>query len=123
MQMFRGLRSVRISKEFLLEKLKENRETHKAQFEAALNGWHVEVIKSLESTIERVKKDKRHNPNFYLPMPENHTTEYDQVIEMVEASLDKEFELTTSEFAQYVRDDWGWKADFINVANSYTVGK
>lgn len=115
----RGLQQVRVSKKFLLEKLHENREAHRKTFEEALEGWHQEILKVLEAQIERVKADKRHNPQWNVPMPQDHTREYDKVIDLIEASLDDEFELAMIEFNCYVRDDWGWKADFLYTASNY----
>jgi hypothetical protein len=119
----RGLQQVRVSKDFLLAKLLENRDEHRKLFEEALDGWHEEVIKALETQIERVKADKKYNPSWHIPMPEDHTCEYDKMIDLVRASLDDEFELALHEFNCYVRDDWGWKADFLMTALNYTNKK
>jgi len=120
MENLRGLSSVRVNKGFLLEKLRENKDSHRRMFEEALEGWHEEVLKTLKETIKRVKADKQYNPRWYLPMPTDHTADYDRVIELIEASLDEEFVLSETEFNQFVRDDWGWKADFMNTYVNYS---
>jgi len=120
METLRGLQSVRVSKDFLLDKLKTNRDNHRKLFEEALEGWHEAVLEALNEQIERVKADKKYNPSWHLPMPSDHTKEYDRIIEMMEASLDKEFELSSIEFNCYVRDEWGWKTDFTQDHVHYT---
>ena len=47
------------------------------------------------------------------------TKEYDQVIDMLDMSVDSEIELTHSEFRQYVRDEWGWSEMFNTTAVNY----
>lgn len=115
----RGLATVRVNKGNVIEKLRVNRENHRAIFEEAIEGWHKELLKIVEEQVERVKANKRYNPNFYLPQPQDHTSDYDQAIELLEMSLDDELELTAVEFARYVRDDWGWRGDFIGSVSNY----
>lgn len=55
---------------------------------------------------------KRVRTKTELLVPEDHTDEYDQLLEMLAMSVDDEVELTAQEFAQYVRDDWSWKHQF-----------
>jgi hypothetical protein len=52
-----------------------------------------------------------------LQRPTSHIKEYDRVLDMLEASLDEEFELSDKEFSQYVRDEWSWKTDFITTVS------
>jgi len=115
----RGLSSVRVTKEFLLEKLQANREEHSVVYEEAMLGWNTKVLEFLESSIERVKSDLNFNPfiNINLPKPDNHLLDYDRAIDLLKASLDTEFVLTSKEFAQYVRDEWDWK-DYFNATIS-----
>jgi hypothetical protein len=117
----RGLDLVRVSKVKILKALRENREEHRAAFEDALDGWHEQVQAALKEQLKRVREDKRHNPQWYLPMPQDHTRDYDHAIELLEYSLDEEFELSAREFAQFVRDDWGWKGDFVTSVNTYSA--
>lgn len=115
----RGLGSVRVKRETVLERLRANRDAHRSLFEEAIEGWHKEVLRVLDEQMKRAKANKRHVPQVYLPQPQDHTAEYDQAIEMLEMSLDDELELTAREFAQYVRDDWQWRNDFITSSASY----
>lgn len=114
---FRGLNTVRVSKEFLLKKLAENREIHKDTYEKARDAWHKKVIKTLETELKKVKADKLYSPNVYVQAPYSYESSYDKVIDILTASLDTEFILSSTEFSQYVRDEWQWKNSFITTVS------
>ena len=65
---------------------------------------------------------KAYNIAFHLTRPEDHTDEYDSVIELLEASLDDEFELTYGQFNNYVLDKWGWQEHFLAMSSHYGSG-
>ena len=111
---------VRVPRVQLLKALRENRDKHRAVFEEAMEGYRTQAIKILEEHIERIKANKPEQVRITLPMPEDHTDDYDRVIQMIEWSLDAEVWLDGHEFDQYVRDEWGWKAAFLATASTYT---
>lgn len=117
----RGLHTVRLTKESLIARLRENRNKHREEFEAGLEVYREAVLKELEEWLEDARKGKRITAYTQLRAPEDHTTEYDQAIEMLEFSLDEELELSAEDFAQYVRDDWGWKRQFTQTLMSNTT--
>lgn len=112
MENLRGLGSVRISKEFLLDKLQGNRKQHGSTYDKAMVAWHKKVVTTLEKELAKAKKNKTYQPTIHVSKPSSYQDSYDKVIDMLEASLDKEFVLTSIEFSQYVRDDWEWKSSF-----------
>lgn len=116
----RGLSTVRIRRDALIDKLKTNREGHRAIFDEAIQGYHDAVIKALEAALADAKAGRKYTPSVFLPEPQDHTDEYDRMIAMLEMSLDDELELSQKDFSCYALDDWGWKHDFINTSNSYT---
>lgn len=113
----RGLNTVRVSKDFLLEKLEINRESHKTIYEEAMEGWHLQIVDTLKGEFKKVKADKEYQPSCFVAKPDNHVKEYDGTIALLKASLDEEFVLTSSEFAQYVRDEWAWKGTFMTTVS------
>lgn len=115
----RGFRSVRVPKDKLMETIKSNRNEHRRIFEEAIEGWKERVTKDLETAAEEAKAGRSFRIRFNLPKPEDHTKDYDAVIDLLEFSLDDEFELSFNEFNQYVRDEWGWQTDFLNTSMSY----
>ena len=135
----RGLQEVRVSKDSLLEVIKDNRRQHAEQFDLAYAGWKVEVIEDLEKTLRKEKKDyrdmlKRYKKSialweerlaraknddfitdakhFRVAKPTHHIEDYNGAIKKLELSLDDELELTSQDFNQFVMDQWAWKSAF-----------
>ena len=89
---------VKISKAKLLEQLKKNREDHTEIFEAALIGWKETVLNHLDKALAEAREGSNYRTYFNLPMPENHTKEYDEIIARVEWHEDEIIELDLHEF-------------------------
>lgn len=113
----RGLSTVRINKDFLLKKLETNRKSHETIYKKAMQKWHLQVIDTLKKELKKVKVDKEHQPSCFVAKPDSHVKEYDGTIALLKASLDEEFVLTSFEFSQYVRDEWGWKDVFMTTVS------
>lgn len=117
----RGIGTVRVNKDEVIKKMKENRDKHHSIFLEALEGYHKEFVKRLESTLEDAKKKKKFTHFWSINQPEDHTDEYDGIIEMLEMSLDGEVVLTQAEFRMYMMDDWGWKNNFLQTNSVYSA--
>lgn len=115
----RGVTSVRLRREELLEKIRTNRDEHRKIFEEALEGWKKTVTEALDRALKDALQGRRYRPSHHIPQPQDHTDEYDTVIAMLEMSLDEELELTRQEFANYALDNWNWQHDFLVTAASY----
>lgn len=113
---------ITVTKEKLLVKMRENRDLHRKQFEEALNGWQERVLAELEKAVSDAKKGLKFTTSFNLPRPSDHTSEYDEIIEQVEWNEEEQIDLDLNSFNQFVRDDWGWKRDFITTNAFYTHG-
>lgn len=108
-------------KEVLIKQIQENRDTHRSVFEAALEGYRTEAVKRLERQIEEIKAGKLVS-HFSLTLPEDHTDDYDTVLSMLNACVDEEIELTMSDYAMYMLDEWSWKKQFITSNSLYAAG-
>ena len=108
------MKVIDVRKDRLLTKLKENRENHRKTFEEALDGWQKKVIDELQKAVRDARAGRKYTTTFYLPQPQDHTAEYDAIIEQVEWEEDETISLDPISFNQFVRDDWGWKTDFLN---------
>ena len=115
----RGFQTVRLDKESLLKRVKANRTEHRKIYEEAMEGWKRSVIEELERAYKDALEGKDFRVAFRLTRPEDHTSDYDTAIELLEMSLDDEFELSYTEFSNYVLDKWGWQAAFVGTARSY----
>jgi hypothetical protein len=98
-----------------------NRQKHREIFELALKGYHAEMLKQLERWTDEIRRGKVHKQYVSLPIPQDHTKEYDKVLKMLEMTVDKTIEMSESDFAQYVMDDWAWKREFAATASNYTT--
>lgn len=115
----RGLQTVRVNKADLLERIKKNRADHRKIYEEAMDGWKKAVTEELDRMHADALAGKDYRLRVNLARPEDHTDEYDTVIELLEMSLDDELELPYHEFANYALDKWGWQRDFLTTSMSY----
>ena len=69
--------------------------------------------------IANIKARKLERIHVSLPVPEDHTRDYDRVIRMVEMHRGETLELDQEHFAQYVMDDWGWRTSLLDTAVFY----
>jgi hypothetical protein len=114
-----GQITITVSKTALLKVLSDNRGSHHDLYEKAWTGYCKAVRAELEDMLDRVKAQKP-IPRFLgnLP-PEDHTADYDDVIDMLGMALGDEIELTQAQFKQYVKDDWGWKEQWTAHTSTY----
>jgi hypothetical protein len=106
-------------KDELLTIIRANQATHRAVFEAALDGYRKQALVLLEDTLEQVSKGATPELRILLARPEFHGRDYDRIIKMLEMEVADEISLDESQFAQYVMDDWDWKRTWVRRMSSY----
>jgi hypothetical protein len=111
------VREVEVNKQELLTILRQNKADHRAIFEEALIGFARTAERLLQQQLDALRAGQRRSINATLPVPSDHTADYDRAIKMVEMAVGSTLILTERDFAQYVMDDWGWQNEFIS--NSY----
>jgi NOL1/NOP2/fmu family ribosome biogenesis protein len=115
------MKTVKINRLKLLVQLKQNRETHIAEFKEAWELYLAEAVAELKSMLKSAKEGKvRHHLG--LEVPQSYEASYDRAISMLEWSEDETVELDHNEFESYVRDNWNWKQNFTMLAASYKAG-
>lgn len=114
------MEDVTVDKAALLEALQENRANHKAIFDEAMDGYAKEAEAQLQRHLDEVRAGKVKVISVHLPMPEEHTKDYDRAIKMVEMSVSNQITLTENDFAMYVMDDWAWKRQFLASNSTYS---
>lgn len=114
------MRRVTVDKTVLLATLKVNRENHRAIFLEAVEGYRKQMLELLDASVERIKAGKFIQDSVYLPIPADHTKDYDRVIGMLMLSLDVTVELEEEDYASYVDDDWEWKMLFLTSNSTYS---
>lgn len=118
----------------LLSKLTENRNKHGEQFKKARKGWLKEVAAECEKVaaaakegdlvvISRGRHTRHEHPitSVLFEEPEDHTKEYDRIIEMLKMSSDDTIKITDTQFREYVQDEWGWKEEWA-ASNTKYIG-
>ncbi len=126
------MRDVKVKLSDLLAKVKANRETHIADYHEAVAGYKSAAIAEIEKGMGALKRQVEGLQSgemiclaavrFDLVVPENHSKDYDQVIAMLDMSVDEELTIRSDEFACYVMDDWEWKRDWEVSNMAYTQG-
>lgn len=115
------MKSVKLNAVKLLEVLKQNRESHVAEYTSAMEEYRKDAIAALKKNL----KDAQNGGDIVLyaslVAPQNFTASYDTVIKMLEMSSDEIVELTISEFQQYVEDNWQWKGSFLASTSMYNA--
>ncbi|KKL71557.1 hypothetical protein LCGC14_2093750 [marine sediment metagenome] len=113
------MNKITVEKVELLEVLRTNRATHRAKFDKAQEVYRERVIRELETSLRRARAGDRVEHYIRLPIPEDHTDDYNRVVEMLEMHKYDSVELTQSEFQCYVQDEWGWLKTFAANTTSY----
>jgi hypothetical protein len=116
----KNMRTVKVKAVDLLKILKLNRAGHRENYEKAFDGYRKECIRVLEQNLNLLKEGKKQAVQFSEIPPDDHTEDYDRVIAMLEMSVDKTIELTASDFAQYVQDNWVWKHSWTASNSKYS---
>lgn len=119
------MKEVEVSKTELLVILSQNRADHRIIFEEALHGFEHAAEKLLQEQLERLRKGQRRDVRAFLPVPVDHTSDYDRAIKMVEMAVSATLVISERDFAQYVMDDWGWRDEFLSnsYGSTYAVSK
>lgn len=112
---------ITVSKEELLDRLRENRERHVGTFEQVLEDYRTKAVELLEEHIDRIREGKVEKVNVILPPPENYESEYDRAIAMVEWEKRDLIELDEHTFSQWVLDEWSWKHAFNQTVATYSL--
>lgn len=112
---------VRVKKAQLIETLRANRDEHAEQYQRAIEKYRERTLEWFNAQVEILKAGRDPQRSSPLPVPEEHTEDFDRVIEMMNWTLNDEVELSQMEFEQYVRNQWGWARTFTANTAAYLV--
>lgn len=102
------MQTVTVTAADLLAKTTANRTAHLELYTKAEAGYRKAVIDELEKMLADAREGKPIRQNVHLPVPENHTEDYDRIITMLKMSVNTVVELTNHDFDQFVMDNWAW---------------
>lgn len=111
---------VTVKKDELLAALRTNRDAHRSLFLDAQTGYREDIIKELDVMLADARNGKKIRRAVSLVEPQDHTSDYDRVIKMLEMCTKDEIFVSEREFSQFVQDDWGWKAEFVGTTSNYS---
>ena len=113
---------VTVEKNALLSTLKENRESHALMYQEAMEVYRKQMIDTLNQLVDTLKAGKDVEHFIRLPIPEEHTDDYDRAIKMYEWHIGNEVTLDSQRFNELVLNEWGWSSSFVSNTASYTLG-
>lgn len=119
MMMENGLSLITVRKNELLEALEKNLGTHRSTFLEAQKGYRVAVIEVLDKMLKDAREGRQIRTIVELEEPQDMSKDYQRTIRMLQMSVKDEVQITEREFAQFVLDDWSWKAQFVSTSNMY----
>jgi hypothetical protein len=119
-----GMGSVTVEKAALLAVVRENRAKHRAVFERAVEVFRGQANERLEALARELRESGSLPKTLYvgLPIPEEHTDDYDRAIRMLEMHIHDVVELSEEAYRRVVEDDWGWQQTFATNTRSYLAG-
>jgi hypothetical protein len=112
--------TITVTKADLIEVLRKNREEHHAIYVEAKRVYREKMIEEMDRALAEARSGGPIKRGFSLPLPEDHTKDFDDAIEMLELDLGDTVELSLYEFRQYYKNEWGWAQSFAANSLSYT---
>lgn len=115
---------IKVKREELLGKLRENRSNHLKHFEAAITGYHEKLRELAAQFSEQVEKDvaKADTKIFSIEKPRSYANVYDTLIGMLEMSVEDEITLDGDRYKMWCEDRWDWKDRFVGTVAAYSAG-
>lgn len=113
------MQTIKVDKVQLVKTLKKNRKKHREMFLRAQEVYRTRMIEELDQALDEAKNGGVIKRGFSLPVPEDHTSDFDTVIQMLEWDKAKSVTLSQSEFRTYVENEWGWQQSFAANTSSY----
>lgn len=115
------MNDITVDKTALLEQLRANRTEHRGIFEEAQVRYRELVIQELDVMLAEARGGRKIRRSVQLIEPEDHTADYDRVIQMLEMSVDDKTVLDELSFNQYVLDNWRWQEQFLTSNSAYSL--
>jgi hypothetical protein len=111
--------SVNVSRLQLLSALRSNLEKHKRDYAEAVVNYRIALQVDLTAALVQANdpKSRLDKINVDFDHPKSYANQYQQVIDMLEYSVDETINLDSQAFRAYVKDEWSWKSSF-ELANS-----
>lgn len=113
------MESITVDKKDLITKIQANRDEHRAMFLKAQERYRDAMIAELDRALQEARDGKPIRRAFTLPVPEDHTQDFDTAIEMLEWEQGDSVLLDARDFMRFVQNRWEWAASFAANTGSY----
>lgn len=114
--------TIKADKAELIETLKTNREEHRDIFLKAQDVYREQMIREFDRAAQEARDGLPIRRGFTLPVPEDHTSDFDTIIRAMEWHKGKTVRLTMREVQTYIENEWGWQQSFTASTASYLAG-
>jgi hypothetical protein len=113
------MQEITVEKSALLAKIRANRDEHRSMFLKAQERYRDAMIAELERSLQEARDGQPIRRSFTLPVPEDHTVDFNTAIEMLEWEREDSVVLDHRDFARYVQNRWEWAASFAANTSAY----
>lgn len=114
------MNKVTVTKTELRVAVEKNRLNHRELFLEAIEGYRKKQVEIMERDIARLKAGRSLGGIHYLPVPQDHTRDYDRVLKMIDMHAAETIDVSQEDFAKYVMDDWHWRREFLGTSSAYS---
>jgi len=113
------MHEITVDKAELIEKIQANRDEHRSMFIKAQERYRDAMIAELDQALQEARDGRKIRRAFTLPVPEDHTDDFNTAIEMLEWEQGKSVVLDHRDFMRFVQNRWEWAASFAASTQSY----
>ncbi len=113
------MKEVKVKVAEVLKIVKANKKKHDVILKAALEIYWGKAKDVLNKCLSDIEQRKTINSYLDLPVPTDHSIDYDRVIRMMELSVDKNVILDDVSFSKFILNNWDWKQEFVRITTSY----
>ncbi len=112
-------KTFKFNKKDILEKLRSNLEKHKSEYKELVEKNNLLLFQELQTALAESKNGTDY-PDFTKfdavrkVKPEDHTSDYLQMISILDCSVEDQLTLTAAEFDCYANDNWDWTKVFVS---------
>lgn len=113
--------SVTVQRKDLITAIKSNRKEHISEYNQAYSDYKAKVKYELERALKEANEGKFDNVAVLIQSPVSHENDYNDIIEMLEMSVDDNITLDRDSFKAYIKNEWNWTRQFKVLNASYKI--
>ena len=120
------MNDITVDKQKLIEILEKNKKEHIKEYDLAMIGYKINVVKEYKSKLREFRKlgdseISEFSKQIQVPLPTSHEDDFDIVIGMLKVSEDELISITENQYREYYLNQWGWYSRW-TLSNSGNVG-